>query len=137
MEHEEEKKEIEYMLPTEPSYFEGEVLIGEQWMPIKTKDLSRVTKEIRRGTIRVKRLTKEDIEKEGWKYTGKSINIWFEKEGNFERTTWTAYKAILHYNTYDNWMTVYLKDYDNEHHIFQGKCPDINTFRTIQKLLNI
>lgn len=82
-------------------------------------------------------LTKEQIEAEGWIYKGKAIDIWFYKEGDFTRTSWTAYKVIMHYNLEDKWMHIYLEDQGNDHDIFRGKCPSINEFRIIQKLLNI
>jgi hypothetical protein len=89
------------------------------------------------NNIRVPFLTKEDIEKEGWVYNGKSIDLWFYKEGEFERTSYTVYKVTLHYNLEDKWLLIYLKDNGEDVLIFQGKCRCINDFKTVCKLLNI
>ena len=48
--------------------------------------------------LRTPFLTKEQIEKEDWKFIGEAVDIWFEKEGEFDRTSWTSYKSRLHYN---------------------------------------
>jgi hypothetical protein len=87
------------------------------------------------GEVRVPFLTKEQIEAEGWKYKSKSIDLWFEKEGNFDMLSWTAYRAVLQYGLHDHRLRIYMEDCGNEHTVFEGICPDINTFRTIIKLV--
>lgn len=80
-------------------------------------------------------MTKEDIEKEGWRFKGKSIDIWFEKEGDYDMGSWTSYKAVCHYGMHDMKLTIYVEDCGVEHHVFRGKCPDIETFKLISKLV--
>lgn len=89
------------------------------------------------GTYRTPYLTKEQIENEGWVLKGKSTCLWFDKEGDFERTTYTLYKATLYYNLEDKWLSIYLHDCGDKIDIFQGKCLCINDFRKIMKYLSI
>ena len=93
--------------------------------------------EVKKGVARVPYLTKEQIEKEGWEYMSKSVDIWFKKEGSFEMYGWTARKVVCHYGLHDKKLTIYADDTGTDHHIFQGQCKDINTFRYICKLLGI
>jgi hypothetical protein len=80
-------------------------------------------------------MTREDIEKEGWRFKGRSVDIWFEKEAHYNMSSWTAYKAILHYGLHDQRLRIYLEDCGNEHVVFEGNCPDIETFRLVTKLV--
>lgn len=90
------------------------------------------------GQIRVPFLTKEQIEAEGWKYIGKAQDIWFEKEGSFEMNSWTAYKTKLQYGLHDKRLRIFVIDTDKtEYDCFRGECKDINTLRTISKLLRV
>lgn len=93
--------------------------------------------------IRVPYLSKEQIETEGWKFKGKSIDLWWEKEGSFKIGNWTSYKIVMHYGmkghtgNQDNRLYIYAEDQGSEHRLFEGECKDINTFWYICKLLNI
>ncbi len=93
--------------------------------------------------IRVPYLTKEQIEAEGWKFKGKSVDLWWEKEGSFDIGSWTSYKIVIHYGmkghigNQDCRLYIYAEDQGTEHHLFEGECKDINTFRYICKLINI
>lgn len=91
----------------------------------------------RYGEVRVPFLSKEQIEAEGWKYTAKSIDVWFEKEDYFDMRSWTSYKAVLQYGLHDQCLRIFVLDYEDEYTLFQGKCPDINTFRLICKLIGV
>ena len=82
-------------------------------------------------------MTKEEIELEGWKYTGKSIDIWFEKAGQFERSSWTSYRAEMHYGLHDNWLYISLDDIGDTTYIFQGIIKTIDEFKILMKQLNI
>jgi hypothetical protein len=82
-------------------------------------------------------LSIEEIESLGWKYTGKAIDVWFKKTGIFQRTSWTAYEAILHYNLRDGWLFIYLVDAGEEHPIFEGRCNTIDELKNILKVLEI
>lgn len=89
-----------------------------------------------RGFIRTPYLTKEQIEGEGWKYTGRSVDIWFEKEGDFQIGNWTSYKVRMHYGE-DQRLFIHAVDSGGEHYLFEGKCPSINEFRKICKLIGV
>jgi hypothetical protein len=82
-------------------------------------------------------LTKEQIESLGWSYTGKAIDIWFKKTGSFERTSWTAYEAVLHYNLKDGWLFIHLLDTGQEHPIFEGNCHSVEELKEILRVLSI
>ncbi len=85
----------------------------------------------------VKHLTKEDIESQGFEFTGRSIDIWFKKEGSFQIGSWTSYKITLHYGTYDNRLFVYADDTGEETPIFQGEIKTLDEFKTLMKWLKI
>lgn len=84
-------------------------------------------------SVRVPYLTKEQIEAEGWKITGREVKPppyevdWINaKKG--EHTLWInlAMHKVMH-----------LGISDKIYNVFRGQCKDINTFRYICKLLNI
>lgn len=87
--------------------------------------------------VKFKYLTKEQIEAEGWVYTGKSTDIYFNKKGNFKRSFCTANNAILHYNLEDKWISIQLEGDDCNCFVLKGKCLSINEFREIIKLIEI
>jgi hypothetical protein len=60
--------------------------------------------------LRVKFLDREDIESLGWKYTGKSIDVWFVMEGDFNMGSWTSYKVTLQYGLQDHRVRVNMYD---------------------------
>ena len=93
--------------------------------------------EIELKELRTPYLSSEDIEKEGWKFKGKSIDVWFEKEGIFEMHNFTVYKIVMHYNLNDHWMFIYAEDRGSEYELFKGIISSINEFRKICKWLNI
>ena len=98
---------------------------------------------INKGFVRTSYLTREQIEAEGWKFKGKSVDLWWEKEGSFDIGNWTSYKVVMHYGmkghigNQDTRLYIYAEDQGSEHRLFEGECKDINTFRYICKLLNI
>lgn len=89
--------------------------------------------------LRTPYLTKEQIEAEGWKYKGKTQDIWFEKEMDYDMGSWTAYKIVMQYGLDDKRLRIFAVDRVDkmEYDCFRGECKDINTFRYICKLLNI
>lgn len=87
--------------------------------------------------IRTKHLDKQDIESLGWKFKGKSIDIWFEKEGDFDMGSFTTYKIIMHYGLEDHRMFIYADDQGTEYDLFKGEIKSINELKYIQKLLGI
>ena len=82
--------------------------------------------------IRVKYLDQSDIEDTGFKYTGKSIDIWFEKEGNFDMGTWISYKIQMHYGLHDKRMSIFALDINDEYILFRGI---INNKSELKKVL--
>ena len=80
-------------------------------------------------------MTKEDIESLGWKYTGRSIDIWFKKEGYFDLGSWTALKLILHYGLHDNRLTIFANDSGDEYTLFRGFIKNIEEFKVLSKQL--
>lgn len=123
--------------------YECEISKFKEWTPtIITWDynidgLTYCMKVSPDACIRVPYLTKEQIEAEGWKSIGRSTDIWFEKEGDFEIGSWTSYKIRIHYGLHDKRLYVDAIDRGDEVKLFQGECKDINTFRFICKLLGI
>lgn len=86
--------------------------------------------------IRTSFLTKEQIENEGWIYQPEKCEIsdnnipyhlWFKKD-NYNATIYQDDTLVITKNFNPNYMT---------DKIFHGKCKDINTLRTIEKLLEI
>lgn len=123
-----------------------ESIYREEWCNITVEIDSRLkawNDYIQEGRLRVPYLTKEQIEAEGWKFKGKSIDLWWEKEGNFEIGSWTSYKIVIHYGmkghvgNQDCRLYIHADDRGDEHRLFEGECKDINTFRQIMKLLGI
>lgn len=74
--------------------------------------------------VRVKYLTREQIEKEGWKIEPCFIT----------KLKFTKDKICLDYYPHAHKLEIYLW---KETKLFDGVCPSINEFRTIINLLNI
>lgn len=89
--------------------------------------------------LRTPYLTKEQIEAEGWKFTPKSISLWFEKDGITLREDGYHFKKItLLYSTHDNRLVIKPMFIGGDEQVFfEGECKDINTFRWLCKLLKI
>lgn len=97
---------------------------------------------IKEGTIRVPYLTKEQIEAEGWMLLERSAFIHFNVGLEFQFSEGTAYR--LEFPSTKNELykgreiRIYKKTLAGRGDtLFVGQCPDINTLRHIQKLLNI
>jgi hypothetical protein len=94
--------------------------------------------------IRCSFLSEKDIEDEGWTqlhdlspFTGKRYKYVKHKEVHFnEPHTWTLecdnpeWGIKIHHKWESSWNRV-------SEYIYIGKCPDINTFRTICKLVGV
>lgn len=93
--------------------------------------------------IRVPYLTKAQIETEGWKFKGKSVDLWWEKEGTFDMGSFRVYKIIMHYGmkghigNQDLKMHIYAEDQGTEYDLFRGIVTSINEFRKLQNWLGI
>jgi hypothetical protein len=88
------------------------------------------------NSIRVPFLTKEDIEKEGWVFSG----IITTPNGGIINHQLNNFKYRTFYNYNSKILEVYevIKDvYQKDLMIFRGICRCINDFKTICKLLNI
>jgi hypothetical protein len=92
---------------------------------------------VERGAIRVKYLDREDIESLGFKFSGKSIDIWFVKEGSFEIGGWTSYQINLQYGLDDKRLCIYAVDSDETYPLFKGTVKNKSELKRILKMLNI
>ena len=88
-------------------------------------------------TFRVKLLDKEDIESFGFTYKGKTIDIWFEKEGNFDMGTWTSYKCQLHYGLHDNRLFIDMVDMGDEVRVFSGIIKNKSELEVVLKQIGV
>ena len=86
---------------------------------------------------RVKYLDQSDIEELGFTYKGKAIDIWFEKEGNFDMGTWTSYKCQLHYGIHDNRLFIDMIDIGSEVRVFNGIIKNKSELKKVLQMLNI
>jgi len=109
---------------------------NEEYLKLSIED---VIKRVKLNEIRVPYLTKEQIEAEGWSYKGKTQDIWFEKELDYDMGSWTAYKVVMQYGVNDKRLRIFAVDRIDklDYDCFIGECKDINTFRYICKLLKI
>lgn len=82
------------------------------------------TTVFREWDIRTPYLTKEQIEVEGWAFTGESNSAY--NNLLFRKSTW-----FLWLNEKEIWLQ------KGNQMKYDGPCPSINEFRTICKLLNI
>jgi len=91
-------------------------------------------------------LTKEQIEAEGWKHYQTMPNSLFSESYTEYCKDIEWYKVVISYNEKDHYLDVQkviqnvqvgdeLKEFRNT--IYNGNCKDIETFRTICKLINI
>lgn len=117
----------------------GAIGLKHEYMPI-IMDAKWINIAVNNGIqfFRVKYLTKEDIELEGWVKITSALdrypNAW-EKENHF----------LLFYPTKDNQIEIVMKDVTKDDYLentsngrgFAGKCKSINELKTISKLLNI
>lgn len=86
---------------------------------------------------RVKYLDREDIESLDFVYNGTSIDIWFNKDGNFEIGSWTSYKISLHYGLEDHRLFIDAMDEGKKVSIFQGIIKNKSEFKKILTQLNV
>ncbi len=86
--------------------------------------INQIPNLIKKGWIKVPYLTKEQIEKEGWKHE------YLEKDVH----SWSKNGIIL--TTFEGFTKIRI-NYKSGYQLFDGDCPSINELRTITKLLNI
>jgi hypothetical protein len=113
--------------------YEFEILHKDLWMKedFDPLYLSFYLAELAVHKIRTPYLTKEQIEAEGWeiKYNH-DVLVGFQKgEG--------MYPVLAEYNTESHHLTIRTGSWYPEETIYYGKCPSINEFRKICKLLGI
>lgn len=99
--------------------------------------LSNILYDIKENNIRVKYLDQSDIEELGFTYKGKTIDIWFEKEGNFDMGTWTSYKCQLHYGIHDNRLFIDMIDMGDIVRVFNGIIKNKSELKKVLQMLNI
>lgn len=108
-------------------------LTGERmWSLVQMDHLDRPT-----SPSRVKYLDREDIENLGWKYIGKAVDVWFEKEGSFDMGSWNTYKIKMHYGLNDHRLSVIAYDTGDEYRIFSGIIKNKSEFKKLMQQLNI
>lgn len=92
---------------------------------------------IKRNELKVKYLDKEDIKSLGWEFIGKSIDIWFKKEGHFD-LGWNAHKIIMHYGLHDNKLHIYADDPGlNNYELFRGTIKNKSELKRLMQQLSI
>jgi len=83
-------------------------------------------------------MTKEDIEKLGWIYKSKSIDIWFFKKGTFDMGSWTAYMIIMHYGLHDSRLHIYADDPGSgNYELFRGIIKTPEEFQILMNQIGI
>lgn len=91
--------------------------------------------------VRIPYLTKEQIETEGWPYKESYKDVLkFESDDIWNPKTKGGF---LYYDTKDHTLRIQIKDGNQNmdgptyHTVFNGRCPSINDFRKIMKLLGL
>ena len=110
--------------------YECELLLYAKWEPNTVKPytaLKSVVKCIKDKVIRVSYLTKEQIEAEGWFLHG---------QGNDNGIVHSLFKNSFRVAIWKDSLKIEVQESEGNI-LFHGECKDINTFRTICKLLKI
>lgn len=100
-----------------------------------------VLKDYKLGDVwKVSYLTKEQIEAEGWEYIN-TIRYW-NAPSKIKGLCFRKNNHLLSFNPYNNNISIIPVDPSKEQEYWEqvryvGKCPSINEFRTILKLLEI
>jgi len=95
---------------------------------------------LKSATIRVKYLDKEDVESLGWFYTGKAVDLWFNKVGMSDSASgthrFTEYK--LHFGPEDHvlYINAYFGNQD-EGCLFEGIIKNKSELKKLMKQLKI
>jgi hypothetical protein len=93
-----------------------------------------------KNVIRVKYLDQEDIESLGFKYTSKTVGLWFKKEGFFDtpggRHRLTKYELIYFPNNNELHIEGFLGN-DSEGKLFEGIIKNKSELKKLLKQLNI
>lgn len=143
--------ELEYLFVTTP--------MTKLWKPFKIEnsfdfnEIWDVFNEGKSTNIRTPYLSKEDIEKEGWEFYPKGYNNFLERalsKSEWERAEEYNYDTNsfpfeLWFKRGDYYLALYrstsklliVKKLDTPNLIFKGKCPSVNEFRKVIKLLEI
>ncbi len=112
-------------------------IYDEYTFPYVQRTLTGKNSQTLPPAIRVKYPDKEDIESLGFRHIGTSIDMWFEKDGNFDMGSWTSYKCRIHYGFYDKRLFVEVYDCPDWTLIFQGIINNKSEFKIILKQLGI
>jgi hypothetical protein len=133
------EKEKEYFIPKLDDFnidYECEMLTDRGWKQYIIHSSRAFIDNMIKNSLRTPYLTKEQIEKEGWKYEpliGLVIAHKFTKGDYILNWFWND-KKIFIYKMKKLWPGSV--NYELEP-LYKGICPSINEFRTIMKLLNI
>lgn len=110
------------------------------WQKLKldtSHSISRITSKIAQDKVRVKYLDQQDIEDLGFIYTGKSIDIWFEKKGYFQIGDWVSFKIKLHYGLHDNRLYIIAMDCGDEYKLFEGIVKNKSELKKILQQVGV
>jgi hypothetical protein len=100
----------------------------------------RFAQLIGKNDLRTPFLTKEQIEAEGWEFTGRGVSLWFKHKEDI---------ILMWHGHHLNKLEIMFSPHDQVLHInatfiggeemrfFEGICPSINEFRKIIKLCSI
>lgn len=104
-----------------------------------TPSLQSLRNLIKTENIRTKFLDQSDIESFGFKFTNKSIDLWFEIDGWWDISGGHRVKKyILHYGLYDNRMIIEgLTNGGDTDTFFEGTVKNKSQLRQLLKMLNI
>lgn len=131
----------EYFEPHSPNKWEQ---FRVDWLTIE--DFASASEEFKKNNIRTKYLTKEDIESEGWQiendispFTGRQYKFTLDKTTDFPNEA-VIYTLTWHERATPNIIIskFFHSSWSREDKvIYEGKCPSINEFKIITKLLGI
>jgi len=81
-------------------------------------------------------LTREEIEARGFTHTGKAVDDWYEREGEFDMGSWTAYMMKLQYGK-DARMRIFAIDRGDEADVFIGVVQSVEQFDNLLEMICI
>lgn len=129
--------EYEYCMNPESNTKFTKEICDRTSIDILLDDFEHEPKELFELTYRVKYLDKEDIESLGFKYIGKSIDIWFDLEGHFDMGTWTSYKCVMHYNLKDHILCINMCDVECDSNVFRGVIKNKSELKKVLNQINV
>ena len=81
-------------------------------------------------------ITRVEIEARGFSHTGKSIDDWYQREGEFDMGSWTSYKMTMQYGS-DSRMRIFVDDRGEEVDVFKGVVQSVEQFDSLLEMICI